>query len=105
MHTEIIVSGAHLPDLQGKGQLRQDGQGGEQPLLQVDHHQYGGGGITDCSSQVFLRDPKKMFMHYGKHLYDEGRVFKHIPPVDGSAEGFDEYGRVYRWTIRDGSRY
>ena len=39
MHTEIIVSGAHLPDLQGKGQLRQDGQGGEQPLLQVDHHQ------------------------------------------------------------------
>ena len=24
-------------------------------------------------------------------------MFKHIPPVDGSAEGFDEYGRVYRY--------
>ena len=41
-----------------------------------------------------------MFMHYGKHLYDEGKVFKHIPPVDGSAEGFDEYGRIYRCFIQ-----
>ena len=38
-----------------------------------------------------------MFMHYGKHLYDEGKVFAHIPPVDGSADGFDEFGRIYRW--------
>ena len=49
------------------------------------------------ANNLSFRDPKKMFMHYGKHLYDEGRLFKHIPPVDGSAEGFDEYGRVYRY--------
>ena len=49
------------------------------------------------ANNLSFRDPKKMFMHYGKHLYDEGRLFKHIPPVGGSAEGFDEYGRVYRY--------
>ena len=54
-------------------------------------------GRKKCIAQLGFRDPKKMFMHYGKHLYDEGKVFAHIPPVDGSADGFDEFGRIYRW--------
>ena len=55
--------------------------------------------ILQKYQETFFRDPKKMFMHYGKHLYDEGKVFKHIPPVDGSGEGFDEFGRIYRCFI------
>ena len=42
---------------------------------------------------------KKLVGHYGKHVYDEGRVFKHVPlgpdNVD-RGQGVDEYGRTYR---------
>ena len=45
------------------------------------------------------KELKKLVGHYGKHVYDEGRVFKHVPVgpdnVD-QGQGVDEYGRTYR---------
>ena len=45
------------------------------------------------------KELKKLVGHYGKHVYDEGRVFKHVPlgpdNVD-RGQGVDEYGRTYR---------
>jgi len=46
------------------------------------------------------KELKKLVGHYGKHVYDEGRVFKHVPlgpdNVD-RGQGVDEYGRTYRY--------
>jgi len=46
------------------------------------------------------KELKKLVGHYGKHVYDEGRVFKHVPVgpdnVD-NGQGVDEYGRTYRY--------
>jgi len=46
------------------------------------------------------KDLKKLIGHYGKHVYDEGRVFKHVPTGPDNVDrgqGIDEYGRTYRY--------
>jgi len=46
------------------------------------------------------KELKKLVGHYGKHVYDEGRVFKHVPVGPDNVDrgqGVDEYGRTYRY--------
>jgi len=47
-----------------------------------------------------FKEMKKLVGHYGKHLYDEGKMFKYIPLGPDNidrGQGFDEFGKTYRY--------
>jgi len=51
-------------------------------------------------SNLSFRELKKLVGHYGRHLYDEGRLFAHVPLGEGNADrgqGVDEFGKTFRY--------
>jgi len=58
------------------------------------------GKVDKDGLSLSFRDLKKLIGHYGKHLYDEGKIFKYVPlgpdNVD-RGEGIDEFGKNYRY--------
>ena len=58
------------------------------------------GKVDKDGLNLSFRELKKLVGHYGKHLYDEGKVFKYVPlgpdNVD-KGQGIDEFGKTFRY--------
>ena len=58
------------------------------------------GKVDKEALNLSFRELKKLVGHYGKHLYDEGKVFKYVPlgadNVD-KGEGIDQFGKTFRY--------
>jgi hypothetical protein len=46
---------------------------------------------------------RRLLTHYGKHLYDEGKVFPHVPLGDNVdlGKGIDQFGATYKYKCKD----
>jgi len=59
------------------------------------------GRVDKEASNLSFREIKRLREHYSKHLYSEGKIFKHFPAqpdnVDTEGKVIDEYGTTYKY--------
>jgi len=59
------------------------------------------GRVDKEASNLSFRDIKRLREHYSKHLYNEGKIFKHVPGepgnVDDDGKVVDEFGSKFKY--------
>jgi len=69
-------------------------------VCKICHGKDKDGKVDKEGMNLNFRDLKKLVGHYGKHLYDEGKVFKYVPLGPDNQDrgnGVDEFGMTYRY--------
>jgi len=59
------------------------------------------GRVDKEASNLSFREIKRLREHYSKHLYNEGKIFKHVPGEDGNVDAdgkvLDEFGSKFKY--------
>jgi len=69
-------------------------------VCKICHGRDKDGKVDKEGMNLSFKELKKLVGHYGKHLYDEGKVFKYVPLGPDNQDrghGIDEFGQTYRY--------